>query len=224
VPPVSGLPGGFPGGAPPVAAAGFSSGMPGGMSGSPGGLAAPPLAPLTLLAPLPGAMQAGALAIAGGGLAGAAVPMAARVGGPAAPAPFSSAPGGGVPGEGMQLPLPEGQAPAQGVVPGLWGPPAPAPRHLAPAPPRRPVAPAPRERDVWPGVVPERDLAQRAGDRLYPLVESIRDSRAGWIGVLLLFGLTGPIVLLRLRIDVRVRLVLAALVFFMWLGLISDLL
>ena len=296
--PGGGLPGGMPGGAPPA----FSIGAPGGAVGPPGGVPPPLVQPLTLLAPLPGAMQAGPLAIAGGGLPGAAVAMSAlpaMPGGVAEPLPFSSAPGGGVPGAGMQLPLPDLHAAAraalEGVVehapeapahaaapvstrtqasmpapppeappigaqtphvaampvdwaalppapapgsgtrppapgsrtappaPGVWAAPGPRPT-WAPAP--RPLPPAPLDRQAWPGaeVVPEeRDLGQRVGDRLYPFVERIKDSRLGWVGVVALFGLTVPIMLLRQRGDVRVRLILGAFMFFVWIGLIQDL-
>jgi hypothetical protein len=40
--------------------------------------------------------------------------------------------------------------------------------------------------------------------------------------IVALFGLTGPIILLRQSFDVRLRLVLAALTFFFWLGLVQD--
>jgi hypothetical protein len=68
----------------------------------------------------------------------------------------------------------------------------------------------------------ERDLAQRIGDRLYPLVERLRESRLSWVAVIALFGITVPIILLRQEFDVRVRLVLAAVTFLFWLGLIQD--
>jgi hypothetical protein len=234
--------------------AGFVSGMPGGMSGPPGGLAAPPLAPLTLLAPLPGAMQSGPLAIAGGGLPGAAVPMAAAPGGAApatlSGAPGGAFPGAGAP---LALPdlnaaartamervmerapeAPPAAPAAQTAIPGLWGPPPgarthrytppPPPPALHPPPGLHPGAPFQGQARRAEVVTGERDLAQRAGDALYPLVERIRESRAGWIGVVALFGLTVPIVLLRQRFDVRVRLILSGLVFLLWFGLIMDLL
>ena len=111
---------------------------------------------------------------------------------------------------------PPAQPGAQLPAPGVWGPPT---RRPAPLPP----PPGPRPRDAWPEVPGERDLAQRFGDRLYPLVERIRDSRAGWIGVVLLFGITVPIILLRQDFDPRARLIASFVVFFIWLSLLPDL-
>ena len=106
-------------------------------------------------------------------------------------------------------------APAGALVP----PPPPPPRALVPPPP------PPRPRPWLPGpVVPtERDAAQRIGDRFYPLVERIRESKVGWFGVAALFGLTLPIILLRQSFDVRLRLAFAALAFLSWIALIQDL-
>jgi hypothetical protein len=278
-----GMPGGIPGGAPGAAPAGLFSGPPGGITGPPGGVPPQPLADLTLLAPLPGALQAGALAPppSATGRAGARTPAAP-------PAGAGAAPGGGV-----QLALPDIQGaarralesvvaradpsartapPAGAAPPATGGHPAPAPYappagartpHVAPArvhwealppvpapgsgtspparvaagvwrgpPPRdwhpapRPLpAPPPLERSGWPGaaIVPQqRDLAQRVGDRLYPIVERLRDSRLSWVAVVALFGITVPIILLRQSFDVRLRLGLAALTFLFWLGLIQD--
>jgi hypothetical protein len=110
--------------------------------------------------------------------------------------------------------LPPAPPPGSGTappVPGVWRAPAPPPPGWAPAP-RAEVAPE------------ERDLAQRIGDRLYPLVERLRDSRLSWFAVVALFGITVPIIVLRQSFDVRVRLVLSAVTFFFWLGLIQDIL
>lgn len=115
--------------------------------------------------------------------------------------------------EALPPPPPPGASAHPEHVPGVWRRPA---RRRARAPRRALEVPTIHE--------DERDLAQRIGDGLYPLVEWVRDSRAGWIGVVLLFGLTAPIILLRQRFDVRLRLVLAAVVFFFWIGLIQDLL
>ena len=107
--------------------------------------------------------------------------------------------------------LPPGQT---GPVPGVWRAPPPAWSQPGWQPQARPPA------HVLPG---ERDTAQRIGDRLYPLVERIRDSRAGWMGVIALFGITVPIILLRQRFDVRGRLVLAFFAAIFWLQLLSEL-
>ena len=68
-----------------------------------------------------------------------------------------------------------------------------------------------------------RDTAQQIGDRLYPLVEWIRESRAGWVGVIALFGITVPIMLLRQDFDVRTRLGLSVLAAFIWFRVLSAL-
>ena len=118
--------------------------------------------------------------------------------------------------------LPPGQA---GLVPGVWR--APPPAWSPPGWQSQARPPAPVDRTAWPGaqVVPgERDAAQRIGDRLYPLVQRIRDSRAGWVGVIALFGITLPIILLRQRFDVRLRLVLSAVAALFWLDLLAGLL
>ena len=82
-----------------------------------------------------------------------------------------------------------------------------------PPPPPPPAPPVPRE----------RDSAQRIGDALYPLVARIRESRAGIFGVVALFGITVPIILLRQRFDVRARVILAFLTFWFWIGLLGEL-
>jgi hypothetical protein len=144
--------------------------------------------------------------------------------------------------------LPAGQAPptaAQpGPVAGVWrGPPpgrqapqrgwhGPPPAWQQPAPAQRPrpvqhAQPAGRlDRSSWPGaeVVPrDRDTAQRVGDALYPLVRWLRDSRLGWFGVIALFGITLPIILLREDFDVRLRLVLGFFSVIFWIQLLSEL-
>ena len=121
------------------------------------------------------------------------------------------------------------QLPASG-----WGPPAqagPPPGVWVGPPPRdwRPVGSPPGaalDRASWPGgaVVPiQRDTAQRVGDALYPLVERIRESRAGWVGVIALFGITVPIILLRQQFDVRLRLGVAFITLIFWIQLFSEL-
>jgi hypothetical protein len=70
----------------------------------------------------------------------------------------------------------------------------------------------------------ERDAAQRIGDSLYPLVVRLRESRLSWIAVIALFGITLPIVLLRQRFDVRLRVILALIVFGSWVQLVRGLL
>ena len=118
-------------------------------------------------------------------------------------------------------------APARtGAVPGVWQAPAPPPPPPGWQPQPRVPARAPLDRSSWPGaevVRGERDTAQRIGDRLYPLVERIRDSRAGWVGVIALAGITVPIILLRQDFDVRLRLVLSFFTVIFWLQLLSEL-
>ncbi len=78
---------------------------------------------------------------------------------------------------------------------------------------------------AWPGaeVVPrERDMAQHIGDTLYPLVRRIQDSRAGIVGVIALFGITVPIILLRQSIDVRARIAVGIIAFCLWITLLSE--
>jgi hypothetical protein len=86
--------------------------------------------------------------------------------------------------------------------------------------------PAPRvDTSSWPGgeVGPrERDAAQRVGDALYPLVRRVRDSRLGIVGVIALFGITVPIILLRQSFDVRARIVGGIVVFWFWIALLSE--
>jgi hypothetical protein len=87
---------------------------------------------------------------------------------------------------------------------------------MQPAPVRTPppaAAVAPRE----------RDLAQRAGDFLFPLVAPARESYRAAFVVVLLFGLTLPIVLLRQSFDVRWRLGLSVAAFWAWASLINAL-
>jgi hypothetical protein len=69
----------------------------------------------------------------------------------------------------------------------------------------------------------ERDAAQRVGDALYPFVEWLRDSRAGWFGVAALFGITGPIILLRQNFKVAWRLWLSLFVAIIWVQLLQEL-
>jgi hypothetical protein len=99
-------------------------------------------------------------------------------------------------------------------------PPAIRPRALPP-PPAAPVPSAtPRRIAARPG---GRDLAQRIGDALYPLLEPAgRNYKAAFV-VAALFGLTVPIVLLRKSFDVRVRLGLSFVVFWIWLSLVVAL-
>ena len=146
---------------------------------------------------------------------GSAVPMTGLPGGVAGLAPYSSAPGGGVPGEGMQLPPPDLNATREASVEALVPtppPPPPPPIGSGTAPPRVRAAAA----------TEERDRAQQVGDRFYPLVERVRDSRAGWVGLVVLFGLVVPIVLLRQSFDVRLRIWLAGLTFLVWAALVRS--
>ncbi len=115
-------------------------------------------------------------------------------------------------------------APAQTrAVPGVWRappPPPPPPPGWAP----QPQVPRPPGRTAW-SQLPHgpRDAAQRFGDRLYPLVERIRESRAGWVGVVALFGITVPIILLRKGFDVRARVALSLFIAIFWFQLVSEL-
>jgi hypothetical protein len=121
-------------------------------------------------------------------------------------------------------------APRQGLPPappppaaGVWRPPPPPVwRH----PPRQAPPAQPLDRSSRPdaALVPgERDAAQRVGDALYPFVAWLREGRSGWFGVAALFGITGPIVLLRQNFDVRLRLVLSFFVAIFWIQLLSGL-
>jgi hypothetical protein len=140
-----------------------------------------------------------------------------------------------VPGEAQLLPQ---QAMVE--APGVWQGPPPAWHGQQPAwhgqqagwhgtPPARHAAPEPAQRldrSAWPGaqeVLRDRDFGQRVGDALYPFVRWIRESRAGWVGVIALFGITLPIMLLRQDFDVRVRLVLGFFTFWFWIGLVAEL-
>lgn len=216
-----GLPGGtlgVPGGMP----MGLFTGPPGGISGPPGGVAPQALAPLTLLAPLPGAMQAGGLAPppAGAGTCpGGAMPLA---GTPSY-----------LPGAAPAIALPDLAAAARQALEGVVAEAHPAPPPVAkpaPAVPGvwRPPPPQPTggqiDRTGWHDAyaAQDRDLAQRVGDRLYPLVERLRESRLSWLAVVALFGITVPIILLRQSFDARLRVVLAAFTFLFWVGLLQD--
>lgn len=233
-------------------APGLVVGAPGGMVAPPGGLAAPPLPPLAplILAPrLPHPAGPGGQETPGtgrypltpplGGAPGGALPGAGVM--PLALPDLNAAARSALESVVERAPEPARLPPAPETAPigsqtphvapaqvgwGALPPPPPAVAHQGGAVPGVWVPPAPLDRRSWPGAVAvpeERDLAQRAGDRLYPLVERIRDSRIGWVGVVALFGLTVPIILLRQRFDVRARLILAALVFLFWVGLIQDL-
>ena len=110
-------------------------------------------------------------------------------------------------------------------------PPAPAPGFGAapPAPgvwraPPPPAAGGQIDRTGWHDAVvaQDRDLAQRIGDGLYPLVRRLRESKLGWVGVVALFGITVPIILLRQSFDWRLRVVLSGFTFLFWIGLIQD--
>jgi hypothetical protein len=260
----------MPGGAVP---AGLFTGPPGGITGPPGGMAPQALAPLTLLAPMPGAMQAGGLAPppAGAGTRpGGAMPLAGT------PAYGPGAGGSPAPGAGAPLALPDlgaaarqaiesvveraeaappagsassrptvaashaqpavpigGQTPHVAAAPTAWSalPPAPPPGSGAASPVAgvwRAPPPAPAggqiDRSGWHDAyaAQDRDLAQRIGDGLHPLVERLQRKPVGWVIIVVLFGLVVPIILLRRSFDVRLRLVLSALVFIFWLGLIQD--
>lgn len=245
-----GMPGGIPGGVAGAAAIG----APGGVFGPPGGAAPQALAPLTLPAPLPGAMQAGVLTAPLGGLP-SAISSALAAPPPGRVAPLGGAPGGALPGAGLPVAMPDlsglardamarvmedagpgPEAPPVSLVPSVSAPqvdpfppaaPALAPWALPVPPP--PPPPPPRARlaaNTWPGAEPipaERDTVQRVGDALYPLVVRVRESRLGWFGVIALFGLTGPIVLMRQRFDSSLRLILALIVFAVWFQSLREL-
>ena len=156
----------------------------------------------------------------------AALPAVAARSAPELPAPGLPAPHGPPPGVWAGPPPGVWAGPPPGVwagpPPGVWvGPP---PRDWRPlgAPPGPPL-----DRRSWAGAaaVPrQRDAVQRVGDALYPLVERIRESRAGWVGVVALFGITVPIILLRQSFDVRWRLILSFLTVIFWIQLFSELL
>ena len=234
--PGAGLPGGVP--------TGLFSGPPGGISGPPGGVAPPALAPLTLLAPLPGAMQAGGLApppAGAGGRPGGAMPLAGTPSYlPGAGAPLALPDLAAATRQALESVVEQAQpaatvthAPHAGAPRVDWAalPPAPAPGSgTAPPPPGlwRGPPPAPSggqiDRAGWHDaqVAKDRDLAQRIGDGLYGPIRRLRQKPIGWIVIVALFGLTVPIILLRQSFDARLRLVLAALTFLFWLGLVQD--
>jgi hypothetical protein len=228
---------------------GRSIGPPGGVFGPPGGLRPPPppplpqlpqltMAPLTPAPVVPGAagpvpggaaplglpdLQAVGRAAMADVLEGDAAQAAARERLPdlielARQARIHAPASGGAPVEAAGSTTAPADvrfvAPAQtGPVPGLWRAPAPPP------------PPAPRSVDVAGRRVGPRtrDAAQRIGDRLYPLVERIRESRGGLFWVIALFGITVPIILLRQEFDVRVRLALGFFTAALWFQLVSDL-
>jgi hypothetical protein len=104
----------------------------------------------------------------------------------------------------------------------VWRPPPPAWRQ----PPRAAPPAPPLDRSNWSGaqaVAGERDSAQRVGDALYPFVEWLRDSRGGWFAVVALFGITGPIMLLRQDFKVAWRLWLSLFTVIIWVQLLQEL-
>jgi hypothetical protein len=212
------------------------------MSGPPGGVPPDSARGLIGLGPLVGGMPGGMI---GGAPRPASVTAAAsaaalHVGG------LAALHGGASPGAGAPLELPDLQratvaalenvirraeaAPAAEALPpppqpGYGATPPPPPPGVwraAPAAPA-PTARAPIESSGWPAA--ERDLAQRIGDGLDSLIVARlrRRGTTGWIAIVALFGITVPIILLRQSFDVRLRIVLSALTFLFWLGLVQDL-
>lgn len=116
-----------------------------------------------------------------------------------------------------------------GAVPGVWRGPPPAwqqPQRTGQIDRSSWPGAGQIDRSSWPGaeVVPrDRDRAQRVGDALYPFVRWIRESRAGWVGVIALFGITLPIILLRQDFDARLRLLLGFFSFIFWIQFLSEL-
>jgi hypothetical protein len=96
-------------------------------------------------------------------------------------------------------------------------PPPPATGRAPMPPPPPPAAIARSERPVAP-----RDAAQRVGDAMYPLVQRLREKPIGWIGLILLWGVVLPILLLRARFDIRARVGLAIVIFLIWMDFVSD--
>ena len=232
------MPGAAPGAAAPMPGAGPPGSVP-----APGGMAPPGLPDLQAVGRaamaevlqgtaaaaaardrLPDLIEQADLArVAAGQVAGA---PAGQVQAAPPPAPVTTT----VPAEAQLVPA-AGMAPAPGVwrgpppawqpqQPGWQGPPPAWQRQPAPQPAKR------LDRSSRPGAEPvlrNRDRGQRIGDALYPFVRWLRESRAGWVGVIALFGITLPIMLLRQDFDVRLRLVIGFFSFIFWIQFLSEL-